>query len=809
MSPRMVEGGLLGSIETLEVGDGFGIVAGWVSLLNGADLRLGYSVALSEGGAQVLPVAFCKLDTLLVGARYRKGGFLGIFLTLADHFKGDFVLTANGQEIARRSFDPDERKVFMPRGCIESASQVNLRGWVFHPALWLQGLDRPAVELRVDDRVVLPLPLNERRTDLGFSGLSEVDIAGFRLLPADIKRILARSGHDPVLIENASRMELFVGGDAVGRSDFNPENITAEVSNPAGFVDVYGHVPDFGGYLLAGWIRGKKPDTAQSAPCILRFGSSECRGEALIAWHSRSDVVGFGSGFVCFLHGERVDTPFVGMEIEFSGHRLLLPTTAERELEGSTLVPGCMELLKARPDGLLQALLRQPRFTGKDTLAELAAHVQLAIDEFILVPGDGALLTGWIIDPTHAVRSIKLGARGFQSQELTSAWVSQPRPDLMAALESVGLADHSTPGFTAFVPLNVPRLIEPHMEVTLHSGQVGFKSLPSPRGGSLKAIRSLLNGVEVAPYDMAHSFAGVFAPATRALNRARLSQRGGHTLVNVGPEVVAPDISLIIPLYGRIDWMLHQCAHFSRHGLPGVELIYVLDDPPRKNDLINLTQRCFRWFGIPMRLVLLPQNVGYGPANNEALRVARGRYVCFLNSDVLPRDGEWLRRMVGALEADENLGAVGARLLFEDGTVQHDGMSLRRLPQFGDIPFPLHPGKGRRPPPGRGLREVEAITGACMVLPRELARELGGFDEDYAVGDFEDVDLCLRIRAKGLICAVHDEVVMWHFERRSQEAPGVSWRQNLTTVNAWTFSERWGHAVTGSAFLPGGVPNLS
>jgi hypothetical protein len=210
-----------------------------------------------------------------------------------------------------------------------------------------------------------------------------------------------------------------------------------------------------------------------------------------------------------------------------------------------------------------------------------------------------------------------------------------------------------------------------------------------------------------------------------------------------------------------------------------------------------------------MRLVLLPQNVGYGPANNEALRVARGRHVCFLNSDVLPRDGAWLRRMVGALEADDDLGAVGARLLFEDGTLQHDGMSLRRLPQFGNIPFPLHPGKGQRPPPGQGLRKVEAITGACMVLPRALAQELGGFDEDYAVGDFEDVDFCLRIRAKGLTCAVHDEVVMWHLERQSQQAPGVSWRQNLTTVNAWTFSERWGHAVAGAPCPPGGVLNLS
>lgn len=789
------------AIESLEVGDGFGVVAGWASQSSGSNLNLTYFFSLPGGQAQTLSISLSPLD--------HPDGFIGMFRIGAAPLDGDFVLSAGGQEIVRRSFASKERKVFVPWGRVERASPVDLRGWVFHPALWLQGLDPPAVELRVDDKILLQLPLNERRDDLGFSELPDVDMAGFRLLPTDIKRILSRAGQQPALIENASRMELLVGGIAVVGPSPTQGSKAEEGSDPAGFVDFYGHVPDLGGYLLAGWMSGTEPRTVQSAPCVLRCASGKLSGEALIAWHSRSDVEGFGVGFVCFLRGERADTPFVGIEIEFSGHRLLLPTTAGRELEESTLVPGCMELLKARPDGLLQTLLRQPRFTGKDTLAELAAHVQLAIDEFILVPGDGALLTGWIIDPAYAVRSIKLRARGFQSQDLTSAWVSQPRPDLMAALESVGLADHSTPGFTTFVPLNAPRLIGPHLEVTLHSGQVGFKSLPSPRGGSLKAIRSMLSGVEVAPYDMAHSFAGVFAPATRALNRARLSQRGGHTLVNVGPEVMAPDISVIIPLYGRIDWMLHQCAHFSRHGLPGVELIYVLDDPPRKNDLINLAQRCFRSFGIPMRLVLLPQNVGYGPANNEALRVARGRYVCFLNSDVLPREGDCLRRMVGALEADDNLGAVGARLLFEDGTVQHDGMSLRRLPQFGNIPFPLHPGKGQRPAPGRGLRQVEAITGACMVLPRALAQELGGFDEDYAVGDFEDVDLCMRIHAKGLTCAVHDQVVMWHLERQSQQAPGVSWRQNLTTVNAWTFFERWGHAVAGAAFSPGGVPNLS
>jgi len=798
-----------GAIDSLEVGDGFAVVAGWASQLEGAELRLTWAINSPDGQPASQPIPLCALDFQWCGWSDRPDGFIGIIRIGTVLPEGEFVLSAGGQEIIRRSFALDERQVFVPRGRVERASPVDLRGWVFHPALWLDGLDPPAVELRVDDKTLLPLPLNERRNDVGFSELPDVGIAGFRLLPTDIKRILSRSGQRPALIENASRMELLVGGAAVVGPSPRPDNAAAEGSDPAGYVDFYGHVPDFGGYLLAGWISGKEPDNAQSAPCSLRFASGECRGEALIAWHSRSDVEGFGWGFVCFLHGERIEAPFTGMEIDLSGRRLLHPSNAVREIEEVALVSACMDLLRARPVGLLQSLLRQPLFNGRDTLAELAAHLQIEIDEFIVVPGDGALLKGWIIDPAGAVRSIRLRAGGFQSQNLSTAWVTQKRPDLLAACRSLGLADHAKPGFTAFVPLNAQGLSAAHLEVLLHSGQVGFKPLPPSRGSSLQAIRAMLSGVEIAADDMARSFSTVLAPATRALNRARLSQCSPPILVNVGPPVEAPDVSVIIPLYGRIDWMLHQCAHFSSHGMRGVELIYVLDDPPRKDDLINLAQRCFRWFGIPMRLVLLAQNIGYGPANNAALRVAQGRYVCFLNSDVLPRDGAWLRQMLGALEADDALGAVGARLLFEDGTLQHDGMSLRRLPQFGNIPFPMHPGKGQRPPSGRGLRQVQAITGACMVLPRALAQELGGFDEDYAVGDFEDVDLCLRIQAKGLNCAVDDAVVMWHLERQSQQAPGVSWRQNLTTVNAWIFSERWGHAVAGAACPPGGVLNLS
>ena len=305
--------------------------------------------------------------------------------------------------------------------------------------------------------------------------------------------------------------------------------------------------------------------------------------------------------------------------------------------------------------------------------------------------------------------------------------------------------------------------------------------------------------MQLAPDEVVDRCDRVLGPPVVALNRQRLAAAGAPTIVEVGDLPEKPRCSIIIPLYGRIDYLMYQCALFSEHGLPADELVYVLDDPPKRQALMDLAQSAYRRFGIPMRLVLLAENLGYAPANNAGLAHSRGEYVCYLNSDVMPHEPRWLDLLTGALDADPGLGIAGALLTFEDGTIQHAGMTFKRLPQLGGFPYAMHPGKGRIRPPSRGLQPAEAVTGACMVLRRDLANELGGFDEDYVIGDFEDADLCFRIRARGLGCAVHEDAILWHLERQSQGSSGHSWRHNLTLVNGWSFARRWGHLFPESA----------
>jgi GT2 family glycosyltransferase len=296
--------------------------------------------------------------------------------------------------------------------------------------------------------------------------------------------------------------------------------------------------------------------------------------------------------------------------------------------------------------------------------------------------------------------------------------------------------------------------------------------------------------------DVPKVFDKVVGPAIELLNRGRLKQRPQVGVLEFGTPPAEPRFTIIVPLYGRIDFVEHQLALFSAHPPSrGFDFIYVLDDPPKRREAQFLFASAYERYGIPFRALLFDRNVGFAPANNIGLQYARGEYVCFLNSDAFPGTPDWLERLAGRLERHPELGAVGPLLLYEDDSIQHQGMSFRQLREFGDWYFAQHPGKGLQPNGATGLRQCISITGACMVMKRELAERVGGFDEAYAIGDFEDSDLCLKLHRMGLDCAVDLDVQLYHLERKSQAASGHSWRMNLTLYNAWLHQRRWERTI--------------
>ena len=575
----------------------------------------------------------------------------------------------------------------------------------------------------------------------------------------------------------------------------------APAAPTTGFLDFYGHHDSAGGWLFCGWIsegwRGDMcPDTVTAC-----FEGGDIAGDAIATLHPRRDL-GAGEGMVLFLHGPAASLgALCSISFTVAGVRASLNVgpaiqrLRPQELGGrvKAVLAGCAP--GAARDGLLAILNRQP-YAGQDTLATLAERIFFEIDEAILCEPDGLALMGWFLARPGIVREIRLRCGPLNSVLKLDECITLDRPDVIAAVGAEHGYDDPRCGFVGFLPGAVVANTRIHVEIETYRREVGFRAIPMPKLSGMAAIRRLLGGFDVRYTEVAHAYGRVVGPAVGRLNASRLAARPGVAVMDHGMRPAAPKYSVIVPLHGRLDYVEYQLALFSAYP-PNAEceFIYVLDDPPRRGEARFLFASLYERFRIPFRVLLLDRNVGYAPANNIGLEHASGEFVAFVNSDVFPGTPDWLERLAARLTAEPDLGVIGPLLLFEDGSVQHQGMYFKALDEFGGWSFGHHEAKGRRYSDGPGLRRSIAITGACMLMRRMLARDIGGFDEAYVIGDFEDSDLCFRLRWLGLACAVDPDVRLYHLERKSQASAALNWRMNLTLYNAWVHQRRWAEII--------------
>jgi hypothetical protein len=134
--------------------------------------------------------------------------------------------------------------------------------------------------------------------------------------------------------------------------------------------------------------------------------------------------------------------------------------------------------------------------------------------------------------------------------------------------------------------------------------------------------------------------------------RDRASQRELKPQIHTyGTPVDKPKCSMIVPLYGRFDFMLNQMLEFSedeqiRHQ---TDLIYVVDDPRIASNVIQQAWLIYEANQIPFRLVLSGENRGFAGANNLGVSVSRASHLLFMNSDVVPVEAGWLGKMLAAI----------------------------------------------------------------------------------------------------------------------------------------------------------------
>jgi O-antigen biosynthesis protein len=302
------------------------------------------------------------------------------------------------------------------------------------------------------------------------------------------------------------------------------------------------------------------------------------------------------------------------------------------------------------------------------------------------------------------------------------------------------------------------------------------------------------------------------APALDALiqHRAAMWHELPVKVTQLGTPPAAPKVSIIVPLYGRTDFVEHQLLEFCTDPwfMKHAELIYVLDDPKLPEPFIGEAEALHRLYKVPFCWLWGNANRGYSGANNLGVQHANGQYLVFLNSDAFPQQPGWLEALVDVLETRPDIGAVGPRLVFADGSIQHAGMEFMRRNELG-IWVNHHPHMGLDPSldPTKELTLVPAVTGACLAMRRTDFDRIDGWDTGYLIGDFEDSDLCLKLRTEGFNIAYLPTVQLTHLERQSFKLLGQSeFRTRVVIYNAVRHQTRWAKLIDQPINTPAAIP---
>ena len=167
-----------------------------------------------------------------------------------------------------------------------------------------------------------------------------------------------------------------------------------------------------------------------------------------------------------------------------------------------------------------------------------------------------------------------------------------------------------------------------------------------------------------------------------------------------------------------------------------------------------------------VKVIVWDKEFNYSAINNFGVSKASGEYILFLNNDVKVVAKDWLVDMVGIMSREE-VGIIGAKLLYKDNTIQHGGVIIGLGGVAGHAFTGLSKGANGYFTKLLLKHNVSAVTAACMMVNRQVFKEVNGFDEKLKVA-FNDVDFCLKVREKGYLIVFDPEVLLYHYESVSR-----------------------------------------
>jgi len=239
-------------------------------------------------------------------------------------------------------------------------------------------------------------------------------------------------------------------------------------------------------------------------------------------------------------------------------------------------------------------------------------------------------------------------------------------------------------------------------------------------------------------------------------------------------------VSIIILTWNALDYT-KKCVHSIQNHTKYPHEIILVDNASTDGTveyLRNLVKGHSNY-----KLIENRENRGFAAGNNQGVSAASGEYVMLLNNDVLVSDG-WLESLVESLERDEKIGMVGPITNSISGRQQ-----VISIPYADEKGFHEFAQGIRRTYKGR-LTPRNRVAGFAVLIKKALYKEVGGLDESFGTGNYEDDDLCLKVSGKGYAIMVDEGVFIHHYRSQTFVENKINYRNSLS-VNGTKFKEKW------------------
>jgi GT2 family glycosyltransferase len=274
------------------------------------------------------------------------------------------------------------------------------------------------------------------------------------------------------------------------------------------------------------------------------------------------------------------------------------------------------------------------------------------------------------------------------------------------------------------------------------------------------------------------------------------SERDNFYTIKYSLPSVLPKVSIIIPTRDGME-VLRPCIEslLSVTDYNNYEVI-ILDNGSEEKETLRYLERLSKKDNF--KIVRDIGEFNYSRINNIAVGHSTGELICLLNNDIKIIDKAWLTEMV-SIAIREEVGCVGAKLLYPDGTLQHAGVILG----LGGYAAHSHRGLSGNAPGyfcrAQVRQQLSAVTGACLLIKRDIYNEVGGLDESFQVA-YNDVDFCLRVQALGYQNIYTPFARLIHHESKTRGEDNDPVKIKRFDREKVLLSTRWGDVIKNDPF---------